>query len=189
MRLLWQIVQIPLLLITACIAAGLYGILHDQVTFTISPDYYHHFKFQQFRISEPFHNRAGAAQVGWAATNWMGLVVGMPLIAIGFLLFKLDRYAKAVCVAFGLAMSTTVVVGLLAVFVVLPVSMESLLPVLQYPEGVTDRESFLEVGMIHNASYLGGGLGFFVALGYLIRQRWGQPVNKTSSPPQVDEAA
>lgn len=189
MKLLWQAAQIPLLLIAACVAAGLYGIAHDQVTYTISPDYFHHLKFQQFHIAEQFHNRVGASKVGWAATNWMGLVVGFPLLVVGFLLLKLDRYGKAVCVAFGLAMLTAAGVGLLACVAVLPISMEGLAPEFQYPAGVTDRESFLEVGMIHNASYLGGGLGFFLALGYLVRLRWGKPVNRTKVSPQMDQSA
>ncbi|MEM9346613.1 MAG: hypothetical protein AAGB26_08345 [Planctomycetota bacterium] len=186
MRVMLKVILVPALLLAACVAAGLYGVVHDQVTYTVSPDYYHHFKFEQFRIPEQQWDRTGAAAVGWAATYWMGLVVGLPLLVIGFLLLKLDRYVKAVGIAFGLAMMTAACIGLLALVIVLPLQLETLLTGYRLPEGVADREGFLEVGMIHNASYLGGGLGFFVALGYLFKQRWGKPVETEKTTPQPD---
>lgn len=189
MRLVFRVIQVVILLAAACVIAGLYGVVHDQVTYTVSPDYYHHLKFEQFRVPEHQHNRIGAAGVGWSATYWMGFVVGLPLLAAGFLLLKLDRYAKAVGTAFGLAIATAACTGLVALAVVLPLQLESLLPGYRLPEGVVDREAFLEVGTIHNAGYLGGGLGFFIGLGYLFLQRWGKPVETGRRSPQSDEVA
>ena len=47
----------PVLLATGCLAAGLYGALHDQVSYTVSPDYYYSFKFHQFDIPQAWQGR------------------------------------------------------------------------------------------------------------------------------------
>ena len=45
--------NILLLLIgTTLIMAGIYGILHDQLTYTISPEYYTKFKFYHFGLMD-----------------------------------------------------------------------------------------------------------------------------------------
>lgn len=41
-----------LIILIAPIIGGLYGILHDQLTYTISPEYYTKFKFYQFGLMD-----------------------------------------------------------------------------------------------------------------------------------------
>ncbi len=35
----------------AILLSGLYGIIHDQISYTVSPEYFTKFKFQQFGIA------------------------------------------------------------------------------------------------------------------------------------------
>lgn len=57
--------------------AGVYGILHDQVTYTISPEYFTAFKAEQFRYMDfGWPERVYAGQIGFMATWWVGLIVG-----------------------------------------------------------------------------------------------------------------
>jgi len=76
-----KIALFPLLMI-----AGLYGALHNQISYTVSPDYVHAFKFQQFDISENLQGRVGASIVGWYASWWMGLLIGVPVLLVGLIL-------------------------------------------------------------------------------------------------------
>ena len=71
--------MLPLGLIFACVLAGLYGVVHNQISYTVSPEYFHEFKFNQFRIEPNFQNRLGASLVGWHASWWMGLIIGTPV--------------------------------------------------------------------------------------------------------------
>ena len=48
-----KILLFPLLLAAGCIISGLYGAFHNQISYTVSPDYFHAFKFDQFGIPEP----------------------------------------------------------------------------------------------------------------------------------------
>jgi hypothetical protein len=68
-----KFVAFPLILIIAPLVAGLYGIFHDQLTYTISPEYYTKFKFIQFGLIEDagvyvLNPRWCAGYVGFMAT-------------------------------------------------------------------------------------------------------------------------
>lgn len=77
--------QIPLADLTALLGitflgaliAGGYGVLHDQITYTIGPEYFHNFKFHQFAYADfGFGDRVFATTIGFLATWWVGLFVG-----------------------------------------------------------------------------------------------------------------
>lgn len=77
--------------LAAIAAAGLFGIVHDQISYTISPEYYTRFKFLQFRMLDAsVPERLRAAQVGWQATWWMGLLLGI-LTGLRALLYRTAR--------------------------------------------------------------------------------------------------
>lgn len=170
MRIVTKLLLIPPLLIAACAMAGVYGMAHDQLSYSISPDYFHHLKFEQFMISPNMHDRSGAALVGFLATWWMGLLVGPPLVLVGLLIPKPSTYAGKTIRSFALAIVTAAVIGLIGLAIAIPVDVRGLMPGFEFPDGVQHHEAFLEVGVLHTASYLGGLLGLFAALIYLIHQ-------------------
>lgn len=53
-----------LLMILACLIAGVYGALHNQISYTVAPEYFTKFKFYQFQIGASLHGREGCALVG-----------------------------------------------------------------------------------------------------------------------------
>lgn len=76
------------LFVFACLLAGGYGALHNQISYTVSPEYFTKFKFHQFQINEVIGERLGAAIVGWSASWWMGIFIGIILIPMGLLLLR-----------------------------------------------------------------------------------------------------
>ena len=59
--------------VVGAIVAGIYGIVHDQITYTISPEYLTKLKFDQFHyadIGPP--DRVFVAAIGFLATWWVG---------------------------------------------------------------------------------------------------------------------
>src|SRR3954470_22538710 len=77
------------LIVIASLAGGMYGIIHDQITYTISPEYYTRFKFYQFGLVDSGmgvpNPRLAVSVVGVMATWWMGLGLGIVLGLIGFI--------------------------------------------------------------------------------------------------------
>ena len=74
--------RVLILIILICpLIAGVYGILHDQLTYTISPEYYTKFKFIRFGIDPQMSDRLAVCKIGFLSTWWAGIYIGL---AIGF---------------------------------------------------------------------------------------------------------
>src|SRR5690606_5611137 len=79
------------IILISIIIASLYGILNDQLTYTISNEYYTKFKFIQFGlVSEDaeysiFKPRILVTITGIIATWWIGLITGLILGLISYL--------------------------------------------------------------------------------------------------------
>ena len=76
-----------LLIVTlAMLLAGLYGMAHNQISYTVSPEYFTKFKFWQFGFTDPrLPERVRASLVGFLASWWMGLPVGLLVGGVGFI--------------------------------------------------------------------------------------------------------
>ncbi|HMN26482.1 MAG TPA: hypothetical protein PKE38_18390, partial [Ignavibacteriaceae bacterium] len=80
-----KILTIFLFGVMATVIAGFYGVINDQITFSISSEYYTKFKFIQFNlvnennIDKIKFPRIFVAIVGFLATWWFGLVLGFIL--------------------------------------------------------------------------------------------------------------
>jgi len=162
----------PLLLLTACLVAGLYGMLHNQISYTVSRDYFDQFKFAQFRIDPSLHDRLGAALVGWTASWWMGIVIGVFLVPIGAIVPGAKRYFMAVMKAYGVVAATALVTGLLALaYAYAAIDAETVGEVTRYGQRINDPVAFMRAGTMHNFSYLGGLLGIITGSLWLILER------------------
>ena len=148
--------------------AGGYGILHDQVTFTIAPEYYRLFKFPQFGVDtqtppQVFPERFYVSWIGFLASWWMGLFIGLLLGGVAFVYSDGRTMAAALRRAMYTVFLTTLVcaaVGFLLGRFVFAATTDTW----WVPHGSTDPEAFVTAGSIHNGSYLGGIIGTVLAL-------------------------
>jgi len=151
--------------------AGLYGILHDQVTYSISHEYFTRLKFSQFHYANfGLPPRAFVAEIGFLATWWVGFLAGWFIARI-----TVPGFARVAVLRLSL-------LGFLIVFVSAFVAafVGYGLSLLHGPDysaweglasslGILDLPSFVRVAYIHNASYLGGLVGLAAAIIYLRR--------------------
>lgn len=154
-----------LLLGLAIAAAGVFGALHNQVSYSIGPSYFHDLKFKQFAIAPDLHNRLGAAQVGWFASWWMGAVIGLPPFVVGIFRMRDARaYWIAGLRAIGLAIIFTTVAALIGLGFGLAFIDAEVAAKLPVPSYATAPVEFLQAGLMHDLSYLGGVLGILAGL-------------------------
>ena len=61
--------------------AGLYGVVQDQITYTIASEYFTKFKYKQFGFEPQWFggHRQTVAAIGFLATWWTGLFIGTVL--------------------------------------------------------------------------------------------------------------
>jgi hypothetical protein len=180
--MMMKIVLFPVLLAAGCLVAGMYGALHNQISYTVSPDYFHAFEFEQFNIPAALHGRMGASLVGWYASWWMGLLIGVPVLIVGLMLPDWKAYLSRCLAAFGVVAGTAMVVGLAALALAsLTISGDSL-SIFWFPAGVNDKVAFARAGTMHDFSYLGGFIGILTGSLYLVVERW--RLSSRANPPQ-----
>lgn len=160
------------MLVVACLFAGIYGALHNQISYTVSPEYFHKFKFIQFDIANPFQNRMGASIVGFLASWWMGILISAVLIAFTRRSpVAPRRYVMALLQSYAVVAFTALFVGLVALvfsFYIVTDSDARAIEIYTF-RPVLDSVAFLRAGTMHNFSYLGGVVGIFTGAAFLRR--------------------
>jgi hypothetical protein len=157
----------------APLIGGIYGILNDQLTYTISPEYYTKFKFYQFGLIDLVNGtnpRIGVSEVGFLATWWMGLPIGLILGLVGLI----HKNSKQMFYVSLRAILVTVTVAFITGLIGLAYGKLYLVDTgvnWWLPENLIDTKNFITVGSMHNFSYLGGLTGVIAGVIYSVRQK------------------
>lgn len=145
------------------VLSGAYGILHDQLTFTIGPEYFHNFKFHQFAYADfGFGDRIFVSFIGFLATWWVGLIVGWILARRCLPNQPRVVVRRQVYLGFFVVFATGIVAGLIGYLYGLwrgPDADYSAWRSALAQYNVSDHWSFMRVAYIHNAGYIGALLG------------------------------
>jgi hypothetical protein len=164
-----------LVVFLSVVLCGLYGIVHNQISYTVAPEYFTKFKFRQFGfVDTPLPERVRASIVGFLASWWMGIPLGVLIGAAGFIhkgarrMFRVSLWSLLVAAVFTLLFGLC---GLIYGYFQTPH-----VDLADYhgwfiPEDVTELRRFLCAGYMHNSSYLGGVLAIFVAWAFHIGTR------------------
>ena len=173
-----------LILVAAMLLAGAFGAVHDQISYSVAPEYFTKFKFRQFAlVDSPLPDRVRASIIGFLASWWMGIPIGLLVGAAGFihqghrLMFRISLWSLLVTVGF------TLLFGLCGL--VYGYLQTRHIDTAEYggwfiPEDVTDLRRFLCAGYMHNASYLGGVLAIPLAWAFhiFVRMRMKTPISQ-----------
>jgi hypothetical protein len=151
----------------AILTAGGFGVLHDQISFTVSSEYFTKFKFIQFGLLDgSIPERLRAGEVGVFASWWMGILLGPLVGTSGFI------QRSAVLMRGALLWSLGVTAGCAFLFALCGLIYGYLqtehIDLAKYqgwylPVGLVHVRRFLCVGYMHNSAYLGGVLSVPVA--------------------------
>lgn len=155
----------PLIVVLLAIpVCALFGALHNQVSYTVSPDYFHAFKFYQFDVAEPLRNRLGASLVGVGASWWMGVPLGLILGLPTLLQPTRPAFLRATFLSIVTMLAVTIATG--AMGLALAGGLVEAPARLEIYEGVPvqDPAAFWRAGSLHNFSYLGAAVGLVPAL-------------------------
>jgi hypothetical protein len=154
-------------ILLAIFAAGLFGAVHDQISYSVSSEYYTRFKFQQFGLLNPgIPERIRAAEVGFLASWWMGVPLGALAGAAGFFHRTVAEMRRALLLSLPVVFSFVLLFALgglaYGVFQTTDFDLGTYrgwyIPArLQHPR------AFLCVAYMHNSAYLGGILAIPVA--------------------------
>ncbi|MFL0067033.1 hypothetical protein V3A08_15455 [Tenacibaculum maritimum] len=181
-----KFIALILILIIAPILGGIYGILHDQITYSISNEYYTKFKFIQFGLENwglgqnigtetnaeiiLKNPRFGASIIGTLATWWVGMIIGIILGFVGLIHKNGKKMFVTTMKAFLLTTGIALLTGIIGLGYGKLFLTENQ-PNWNLPENLIDYDSFIMVGSMHNFSYLGGLIGLIIGIIYSVKQR------------------
>ena len=165
------------IIILSSIIGGLYGILNDQITYTISPEYYTKFKFYQFGLMDLgneaiFPNpRVEVSVVGVMATWWVGLIIGVVLGLVGLIHKNYKQMFCTTMKSIGIAIIVAFLIGFIG-FLYGKFYLSNQELYWCFPENLIDKKNFIVVGSIHNFSYIGGLIGMTTGVCYSIYKKF-----------------
>jgi hypothetical protein len=145
--------------ILAALAAGLYGAIHDQISYTISPEYFTHIKFKQFAwLHVDFGTRTNVGLIGFVAICGILVAYRLRNIEARHLLI---RFA---CLRLGLVLATSALVASGMSFYSYAQEAKTLVAHWQHTAEhymISDPLPFAIVAQMHRMSYVGGAIGMF----------------------------
>ncbi|WNM18173.1 hypothetical protein [Flavobacterium capsici] len=167
-----------LTIIFSTVLAALYGAIHDQVTYSISSEYFTIYKFDQFGFSDWGNNnpRLTTALIGVLATWWVGFYIGIFQGLIGLFHSNYKLMFKYVLNAIFITLGVTVLFGVFG-YVAEIMDAEAYKDCC-FPYQIKDGKSFMTVGSIHNYGYTGGEIGAVIGVAYQIIMKKRETVDK-----------
>jgi hypothetical protein len=173
----FPIKQLPAMMRTAflgAMVAGCYGALHDQISYSISPEYFTKFKLRQFSyVDFGWPPRAFAAEVGFLASWWVGMAAGWFVARAGLAELPPPVRRRYTMRSFAILLTACPLGGVVGalVGVALTQSLDAAdLRLLQYSLGLEDVRAFVVVGYLHAGTYLGALTGLIAAIIYIRKQ-------------------
>jgi hypothetical protein len=165
-----KILNFFLIVFASILSAGIYGVFHDQITYSISPEYYTFFKFEQFGINEwgISSERLKVGIIGFLATWWVGLILGI-VYALVSLFFNSKKVLTVTLKSIFLNICFSAIFGFLGfVYGAYFLREENLNWYI--PKEITSSKDFISVGSIHNFGYVGGLAGLIVGIYFQIKK-------------------
>lgn len=171
-----KLIVLILFVLFAIVAAGVFGVIHDQISYSIAPEYFTRFKFHQFRLLDSsVPERLRVAQVGFLASWWMGIPLGV-MSGLAALVHKTPQKMQS-----SLAWSLPLMMGVVLMFSLVGLAYGfyqteniewSRYSSWYIPSGLQNQRQYLCVGYMHNAAYIGGAVAIPVAwVFHLLRKR------------------
>ena len=140
----------------------MFGAIHDQISYSVSNEYFTKFKFIQFHLLDAdVPERIRAAEVGFLASWWMGIPLGILCGLAGFI--QRDPVLMRRALIWSLPVITTFTLAIALTGLAYGWHQTEMIDPASYrgwfvPPDVAELRRFLCVGYMHNAAYLGGAL-------------------------------
>jgi hypothetical protein len=169
--------ELPLMLAlaaTGAIVAGVYGALHDQITYSISEEYFTRVKFGQFHYADfGFPPRVFVAEIGFLASWWAGFFGCWFLARVAVPRHPARRATRFTLQGGVILLLGSLAGGLLAWALAAargPSAIHADWKSVAAEFQIEQLDRFVMAAYIHNGSYLGCLLGLVAAVIYVKRK-------------------
>ncbi|CAM3486506.1 hypothetical protein [Flavobacterium chungbukense] len=150
--------------------ATLFGVLHNQFTYTISEEFFTEYLFEKFGFVEYGRNtpRLTASIIGVWTVWWIGLYAGFIFGFIGFFSSNTKEMIKSISEAVIIMLLTTIIIGLLGLCYGF-LGFSSLESTCCFPLPIKNVKNLIAVSEMHKFSYAGGAIGAILGVSWQIK--------------------
>jgi len=157
------------LVFVSTIIGIIYGIIHDELTYTLCPEFYTKVRFEQLNITNS-SPRIGVALVGIINTWLYSLIIGSVLATAGLFHSNNKKNIHYTLQSFAISVFCSFAFGMIG-FILYRIFPEQEMDNFKLPDTIIDIRNFRAVQVIHNFSYMGGIIGMFVGIGWQFYKR------------------
>ena len=150
------------LLILAPMMASLYGFIHDQITFSISEEFFTKFRFKDYDMPYSWHPRAKAGMIGILNAWQAGIPFGLILTMVGRIHQNNNKLLFYTFYAYLLTFFFSFLFSMIAVY--LPEASDMAAIRKNLPDNILDPAAFQRVETINNYGYIGGIIGMLMGI-------------------------
>lgn len=161
--------KIILIIILSIVIASLFGAIHNQISYSVSSEFFRNFLFGQFGIDElNIHNdRLAASIVGIIGSYWVGLILGIIHSIIFIFLKTADNFKNiinAILINIGLAFIGSFISYIISKFF----TVENSGVFIDF--GIQNPQNYIEAAYMNTGSYFGGIFGLIIGIIYLFKK-------------------
>jgi len=163
-------IQSILIIIFSTIVASLFGAIHNQISYSVSSEFFKNFLFGIFGTNEwnIKNERLEASIVGVIGSYWVGVILGI-IYTIIFLFMKtennLNNIKNAILINIGFAFLGSLIAYLIAKFFI---KFEDSGVFIDF--GTQNPQNYLEAAFMNTGSYFGGVVGIIIGIIYLLKK-------------------
>ncbi len=160
------------LLFISSVSAGVYGIIYDQISYSVSPEFFEKLRFPEdgYHVSSRLHPRLKAAYAGWTNTWPVGLVLGGILSLAGLMHHNLRRMLTTTLLSFFFTLAISFMFGMVGLYMG-STEWGNDDAYVNLRADLHDPTHFKMVQNMQNFSYVGALTGIFVGLFFHLYQR------------------
>ena len=176
-----KLLTIILVALIASAIAGIYGVINDQITFSISSEYYTKYRFLQYNLvqvegdSRIIHPRVLVVLIAFLSTWWFPLISGLIIVIFNLIQNTWKMLLKTSVLAMLISILITVFSAIIGF--ILGSLIISKLPKYYFadwcfiPDKLNDYENYITAGTMDVFNSFGGFLGLIVAIFYSYKKR------------------
>ena len=176
-----KILTIFLVAAMASVIAGIYGVINDQITFSISSEYYTKYRFLQYNLvqvegdSRIIYPRILVVLVTFLSTWWFPLISGLIIIIFNLIQNTWKMLLKTSVLAMLISILITVfsaIIGfMLGSLIIRKLPKYYFADWCFIPDKLNDYENYITAGTMDVFNSFGGFLGLIVAIFYSYKKR------------------
>ncbi|MFV0156787.1 hypothetical protein OBK03_13590 [Empedobacter falsenii] len=171
-------IQVILILFFSIIVASLFGALHNQISYSVSSEFFTDFLFGRFGTNEwnIRNERLEASIVGIIGSYWVGLILGI-IYAIIFLFMNTENNIKNIINAIIINIAFTILGSFIA-FIIAKffISYQNSGVFMEF--GTKNPQNYLEAAFMNTGSYYGGIIGIIAGIIYLRKRNQKAEIKK-----------